>query len=106
MKNSTPLIEDIMNNPEKIDYGLSEKITRLMADRLVKQIDADVKKYFPIHQYTSIENNETEIPQSPYVTKRYIDQFLEKSKNGKFELSPERNKIEEMINYGKDDEEY
>lgn len=106
MKNSNPLIEDIMKNPEKYDFGLSETLFRSMANCLSDKIDSDIKKYFPIYQQEPIQNDKREEFQSPFVSKRYVDQFLEKSKNEKDEPLPERDKIEEMINYGKDNEEY
>ena len=105
-KNGNPLIKDIMNNPVKYDYDLFEAILRSMANRLSNKIDSDVKKYFPTYQQEPIQNDKIEEFQSPFVSRRYADQFLEKSKNEKDEPLPERDKIEEMINYGKDNEEY
>lgn len=106
MKNSTPLIEDIMKNPGKYNYALTEAVIRSMANCLSDKIDSDIKKYFPTYQQEPIQNDKREEFQSPFVTRRYVDQFLEKSKNEKDESLPERDKIEEMINYGKDNEEY
>lgn len=107
MKNSKPLIEDIMKNPGKYNYPpLTEAIIRSMGNYLSDEIDSDVKKYFSTYQKEPIQNDKREEFQSPFVSRRYADQFLEKSKNEKDEPLSERDKIEEMINYGKDNEEY
>lgn len=103
MKKNRSIISDIIDNPAKYDYRLSEMMLRLMADNLDKQIESDIVKYFPTSQNESDQDTETEKYKSSFATKRYVDQFLNKPDNEKDEKLTERNRLEEMINYGKEE---
>ena len=102
---SKSLIRDIMDNPEKYDYRLREIVVGAMRTHLDKQLERNVAKYFPTSQNEPIQNAETEKFQSPFNTKRYIDQTLDNLYNEKDEILSERNRLEEMINYGKEEEQ-
>ena len=50
------------------------------------------------------QDDETEKLSNPFNTKRYIDQILDNLYDEEDEILSERNRLEEMINYGKEEE--
>ena len=92
MKNSNPYI--------------NEEIIRFAAECLRDKIDSEVKKYFPHHQQEPIQNDKPENSKYHFISERYTDQISIKTDNEKDKFISERNKIEEMINYGKDEKGY
>ena len=103
-KKNKPLINDIMDNPEKYARTLRELVTRNQENRLAKQVDSVVAKYFPISMNAATQDDETEKLSNPFNTKRYIDQILDNLYDEEDEILSERNRLEEMINYGKEEE--